>query len=217
MLLDKKGNRLKKLDHNLKYLRGVAVDGDDNIYFVEEGKNIIYKSDKQMKKITSKTTNQKGKPGHWYVAVVGDEVMVCDREGNINVYSKELEYVRQIAGPFHSISSDEHGDLYVCNEDNSCANVYTNEGQLLRSFGCNEDGVKKLKCPRGVCVSGQYVYVANRFGHNISVFTTQGQYVTSFGQRGKGEGEFNGPWGVCVDRDGFVYVCDCNNYRVQVF
>ena len=219
VLLDKKGNTLasiKKSDYDLKDLRGVAVDGDDNIYFIEE-KNIIYKSDKQMKKITSKTTNQKGEPGHSCVAVVGDEVMVCDREGNINIYSKELEYVRQIAGPFHSISSDEHGDLYVCNEDNSCANVYTNEGQLLRSFGCNEDGVKKLKCPCGVCVSGQYVYVANWGGHNISVFTTQGQYVTSFGQRGKGEGELFCPWGVCVDRDGFVYVCDHLNNRVQVF
>ena len=217
VLLDKKGNRLasiKKSDHNLKYLCGVAVDGDDNIYFVEEKKNIIYKSDKQMKKITSKTTNQKGVPGHWCVAVVGDEVMACDREGNINIYSKELEYVRQIAGPFHSISLDEHGNLYVCNERNSCGNVYTNEGQLLHSFGCDEDGVKKLSGPRGVCVSGQYVYVANRFGHNISVFTTQGQYVTSFGQK---EGEFDSPFGVCVDRDGFVYVCDSFNNRVQVF
>ena len=202
VLLDKKGNRLasiKKSDHNLNHLRGVAVDGDDNIYFIEEDKNIIYKSDKQMKKITSKTTNQKGEPGHLCVAVVGDEVMVCDREGNINIYSKELEYVRQIAGPFTSISSDEHGNLYVCNADNSCANVYTNEGQLLHSFGCDEDGVKKLKLKLkcGVCVSGQYVYVANWGGHNISVFTTQGQYVTSFGQKGKGEGEFYFP-GECV-------------------
>lgn len=53
-----------------------------------------------MKKITSKTTNQKGKPGLSSVEVVGDEVMVCDAEGNINIYSKELEYVRQIAGAF---------------------------------------------------------------------------------------------------------------------
>ena len=155
VLLDKKGNRLasiKKSDHNLYLLRGVAVDGDNNIYFIQQNKNIIHKSDKQMKKITSKTTNKKGEPGHWCVAVVGDEVMACDREGNINIYSKELEYVRQIVGSFSSVSSDEHGNLYVCSERNSCANVYTNDGQLLHSFGCNEDCVKKLKSPRGVCV-----------------------------------------------------------------
>ena len=105
----------------------------------------------------------------------------------------------------------------MCTKSKSCGNVYTNEGQLLLSFGCDEDGVKKLKDPSDVCVSGQYVYVANWGGHNISVFTTQGQYVTSFGQKGKGEGEFYSPCGVCVDRDGFVYVCDFYNNRVQVF
>ena len=217
VLLDKKGNRLASIDHNLDQLRGVAVDGDDNIYFVEQKKNIIHKSDKQMKKINSTPTNQKGKPGHLCIAVVGDEVMVCDREGNINIYSKELEYVRQIAGTFISVSSDKHGNLYASDNNNSCINVYTNGGQFLHSFGCDEDGVKKLNRPRGVCVSGQYVYVSNTDGHNISVFTTQGQYVTSFGQQGMGEGEFYRPWGVCVDRDGFVYVCDCRNDRVQVF
>ena len=69
-----------------------------------------------------------------------------------------------------------------------------------------------------MCVCpGQYVYVSNWDGHNISVFTTQGQYVTSFGQQGMGEGEFTHPLGMCVDRDGFMYVCDFSNRRVQVF
>ena len=113
------------------------------------------------------------------------------------MYSKELEYVREIVSPdqntgeFASISSDEHGNLYVPVIDtNSCIMVFNNRGQFLRSFGCDENGVKKLNYPRGICVSGQYVYVSNWEGHNISVFTTQGQYVTSFGQWGKGEGEF---------------------------
>ena len=29
--------------------------------------------------------------------------------------------------------------------------------------------------------------------------------------------DFNSPLGVCVDKDGFVYVCDINNNRVQIF
>ena len=91
--------------------------------------------------------------------------VICKRDKQMimkkmNRTSKELEYVRQIAGAFNSI---------------------------------------------------------NYNGHNISVFTTQGQYVTSFGQKGEGKGDFNSPWGVCVDRDGFVYVCDDFNDRVQVF
>ena len=71
--------------------------------------------------------------------------------------------------------------------------------------------------PNYVCVSGHYVYVTNYSGHYVSVFTTAGDYVTSFGQRGSGEGGFNTPCGVCTDKDGFVYVADCFNHRVQCF
>ncbi len=53
--------------------------------------------------------------------------------------------------------------------------------------------------------------------HTISVYTTEGEHVTTFGKKGSNEGDFNGPYGVCVDKDGFMYVCDCVNNRVQVF
>ena len=41
--------------------------------------------------------------------------------------------------------------------------------------------------------------------------------MTIFSQYGDKSGEFNIPYGVCVDADGFVYVCDTSNHRVQVF
>ena len=224
VLMDRKGNKLssiKKSDHNLQHPRGVAVDGDDNIYIIYDSANTILKVDREMKKIAE----HKGQSLHNCVAVVGDEVIVSeyDNRGTIKVYSKELEYVREIVSPgqntgeFASISSDEHGNLYASDKTNSCIMVFNNRGQFLHSFGCDENGVKKLSYPLGVCVAGQYVYVSNYTGHNISVFTTQGQYVTSLGQNVMGEGEFNRPWGVCVDRDGFLYVCDYSNARVQVF
>ena len=71
--------------------------------------------------------------------------------------------------------------------------------------------------PRGLCVSGHYVYVCNYGSYNISVFTTDGVYVSSFGQCGSNEGDFNYPHSVCVDQDGFLYVTDRNNSRVQCF
>ena len=73
-----------------------------------------------------------------------------------------------------------------------------------------------MKSPRGLCVSGHYVYVCHG-SYNISVFTTDGVYVTSFGQRGSNEGDFDYPHSVCVDQDGFVFVTDYNNSRVQCF
>ena len=66
-------------------------------------------------------------------------------------------------------------------------------------------------------MAGQYVYVTDYSSHHMSVFTTEGKYVTSFGKQGSGEGEFSHPVGICVDRDGYVYVCDQYNGRIQVF
>ena len=96
------------------------------------------------------------------------------------------------------------------------SSVFSIDGDLLRSFGCDENGVKKLSRPWGVCVAGQYVYVTDDGLNNVSVFSTEGAYVTSFGHRGSEEGCFT-PCGLCVDRDGFVYVTDYFNDRVQVF
>ena len=159
------------------------------------------------------------------VKVVGDEMMVCNLSDGVMVYTKELNYVRKIDshrdgpgqfGGIWGVSSDEHGILYVSYVGMSCVHVFSN-GEFLHSFGCGENGEKVLSSPHGVCVAGQYVYVANYGKHCVSVFTTKGEHVTTFGQKGSGDGDFNYPIGVCVDKDGFVYVCDFSNHRVQIF
>ena len=66
-------------------------------------------------------------------------------------------------------------------------------------------------------MSGQYVYVVNHGSHSVSVFTTDGVYVSSFGQCGHEEGELNNPFYLCIDQDGFIYVTDTHNRRVQCF
>ena len=137
------------------------------------------------------------------------------------MYDRELKYVRQIAGrgmgEFFDLSPDSHGNLYVTDYPNSVIRVFSIDGDFVRSFGCDENGVKKLNRPHGVCVAGQYVYVTDEGLHSVSVFTTEGAYVTSFGHRGSEEGCFYYPYGLCVDKDGFVYVADFYNNRVQVF
>ena len=142
-------------------------------------------------------------------------------EGTIMVNDRELKYVRQITGrgmgTFYELSPDSHGNLYVTDINNSVIRVLSVDGDLLRSFGYDENGVKKLRGPRGVCVASQYVYVTHTGLCNVSVFTTEGAYVTSFGHHSSEEGCFGYPCGLCVDRDGFVYVADCENDRVQVF
>ena len=199
----------------------MAIDSTDGSMYITSNSNIVKLSPdfKQEQVVNTGGCDYKG------VKVVGDEVMVCDYEGGIKVYTKELKYVRKIGshgdglgqfGGIWGVSSDERGNLYVSDDDESCVHAFSN-GEFLHSFGCGEDGEKVLSSPRGVCVAGQYVYVANYGNDCVSVFTTKGEHVTTFGQEGSGDGDFIDPHGVCVDKDGFVYVCDSSNNRLQIF
>ena len=223
IIFDKNGKKLKELkgsEFGFGDPIGVAIDSTDGSMYITSDSNIVKLSPDFKQKQVVNTSGS----GYRGVKVVGDEVMVCNYGDSVMVYTKELKYVRKIGshgvgpgqfGCIWGVSSDEHGNLQsVSDSRKSCVHVFSN-GEFLHSFGCGEDG-GVLLCPYGVCVAGQYVYVADYGKHCVSVFTTKGEHVTTFGQKGSGDGDFNGPLGVCVDKDGFVYVCDKNNKRVQI-
>ena len=217
------GNRRTLVDQDrVKELRKIEVDDKDNVYCIDNRSILMFECDQyggnvRLEKVKHVNKGQRG------MAIVGEEVMVCEEinAGTVTVYDMELNYVRQIRHQdmidIIAISADSHGNLYYADWDNAIIQVYSNDGIFLRSFGSDGKGEKKVKEPWGLCVSGHYVYVCNLGFNNISVFTTDGVYVTSFGQRGSNEGDFNWPRSVCIDNDGFVYVTDNCNNRVQCF
>ena len=161
------------------------------------------------------------------VAVIGDRVFVCDYNNHrLQVFTKErLEFVKtigsrgegdeQVIFPFDT-TQDELGNMYVCDFGNNRVKLLSKQGEFQLSFSKKANG--QLNSPTGVCVVDQCVYVVESWGgHCVSVFSRDGQFVTSFGNGGKKEGEFDWPFGICIDCDGFVYVCDYRNNRVQVF
>ena len=225
--LDKEGKKHVMVDHStttLLELSGVATDEEDNVYCTDRKTNKVLRCDKNGRNVRVCEVQQVS-PGHRGVAVVRDEVMLCERRskgGAITIYNRELEYVRRIVhedmGRFFNLSSDSHGNLYVTDYHKSMIHVFSNDGVLLRSLGCDDNGVNRLNNPWGVCVSGQYVYVSNFGGHNVSVFTTAGHYITSFGQEGREEGELYRPRGICIGiQHNFIYVCDHSQTRFQCF
>ena len=217
VVLDKEGRRLRSINHSehqFESLGGVAVDGEENIYFTDLRTNQIFMSNKNCSKVQEYKVQQVKGPGHYSVAVVGDEVMVTERGngGRIMVYDRELKYVRQIVGAdkssFYFLSSDSHHNVYVSDRGNSSVQVFSNDGEFLRFFGCDEKGVARLKHPLGVCIAGQYVYVADGVC-KIIVFTTEGDYVTSFGSKSYTD--------VCVDQDGFVYASGYYSNKIYIY
>ncbi len=224
VILNEEGKRLRssrELGHgiNIKNPTCVAIDSSDNIFLTDFGGSKIFKLS-IMLQLLDMTTVQDSQL--WGVAVVGDEVMVCDSKNNcVLVYTKELKYVRSISwlssDQNNDISPDDQGNLYVCDYMNSSIHVLSNSGEFLRTMECVVSGAKRLGNLRGLCISSQYLFAANWNSHTVSVYTTEGEHVTSFGRCGKDVGDIYHPCGVSVDEDGFVYVCDIGNNRIQVF
>ena len=220
VLFNKNGRKLRNLFSEIGVGNpcGVAVDNTDGCIYISDWGKTIIKLNPDLKQVEEFTGHEEAR--YRRIAVVGDEVMVTERSKNmVMVYTKNLKPVRQFGshgegpGQFMNIvglSSSENGNLYVSDFDRGCIHVFSNGGEFLHS-------ICKLKSPFDVGVIGQYVYVACSNGHCVSVFTTEGQYVTSFGTHGSRKGDLSGPRGVCLDNDGYVYVCDKNNDRVQVF
>jgi DNA-binding beta-propeller fold protein YncE len=62
------------------------------------------------------------------------------------------------------------------------------------------------------------LYVADGYGNSrVHKFTPNGALLRSWGEPGTDPGQFNIPHNICCDADGWVYVADRENHRVQVF
>ena len=195
-----------------------AVDDEDNIYCIDEDSNKILTCDKNGRNVRVHQVKLEKGDRRLALCIVKNNLLISERgfDGAIMVYDRELNYVRCIQhkgmGAVMGISADVRGNIYVTDSTNCLIQVFSASGVFLRSFGND-----KLSGPCSVCASGQYVYVCDVRKHCVLVFTTAGVYVTSFGQCGSKEGEFSGPYYLCIDKNGFLYICDYYNYRIQCF
>ena len=212
VVFDKEGKRLRSIEysrHQINGLRSVAVDNEDNIYFIGWSSNKIGKSNSNCDKLQVCEVQQVKGPGYYDIAVVGDKVMVTERKnkGQIMVYDRAINYVGQITGRsktrLRGLHPDCHGNLYISVVDTTIQ-VLSKTGDFLRSFSHDHNGVGK---PRMVYVCGQYVYVADRGLKKTVVFNTEGNCVTTFDCYG----------GTCVNQDGVLHMCDFSNNKIVTF
>jgi sugar lactone lactonase YvrE len=62
------------------------------------------------------------------------------------------------------------------------------------------------------------IYISDGYGNaRVHKYSPDGKLLMSWGEPGTGEGEFNIVHNICCDADGWVYVADRENHRVQVF
>lgn len=152
---------------------------------------------------------------------------VTDGNYRIQVLNSDLTYSAIFGkGGRHNghpigIACDSSGKVYVADYLNHCIQVFTAEGEFLRTFGRRGDLWWGLDRPIGIAVdTSDVVYVSEGGSDRVSVFTTDGNFVKSFGSRGVQPGQFQSARGIAVDSSGVVYVCDRSNntnHCIQMF
>ena len=105
------------------------------------------------------------------------------------------------------------GLVYVADSWNHRIAVFSQEGELVHTFGSERGRKGELQHPSELATSldGHHLYVSDQFNHRVQVFTLEGQYIREFGT-----GQLN-PRGLAVTSDGSVLVADRGNNHIAVF
>jgi sugar lactone lactonase YvrE len=88
----------------------------------------------------------------------------------------------------------------------------------LNSWGTAGTGNGQFNGPVADAVYGGFIYVDDYDNNRIQKFTLAGTWVATFGGPGPGTaaGQFNTPNQIAIDNNGYIYVIEQHNNRVQV-
>ena len=115
------------------------------------------------------------------------------------------------------ISVVNRGNVLVADRNNSRIQVFDASGRYLSSI-THTTPEQKLQGPVSVSVGpDDCVYVVEQSYSKVSIFNQTGKYIKSFGKNGNKDGEFKDPHAIAVNNEGYVYVSDTYNNRIQVF
>ncbi|MBI2953793.1 MAG: TIGR03663 family protein [Chloroflexi bacterium] len=116
------------------------------------------------------------------------------------------------------------GSVYVLDTGNNRVQKLDAQGKFVLAWGEKGQGDGDFAEPWGIAVDEEgVVYVADTWNHRIQRFDANGSFIGKWGQFANvadavaAPGGFFGPRGIAVGADGFVYVTDTGNHRVQKF
>ncbi len=124
----------------------------------------------------------------------------------------------------HGASIGPDQCIYLTDNFDHTVRKFTLEGELLLEIGTAGvssgfmSGKPFCKCTHSAISPSGDIFVSDGYQNAcVHKFDPNGKLLQSWGRAGTGPGQFNLPHNICIDPDGWVYVADRENSRVQVF
>jgi DNA-binding beta-propeller fold protein YncE len=155
-----------------------------------------------------------------YVFNRGDHPMVVlDRDGNFL-----SSWGHDLFGKAHGLHIGPDQSIYCTDEGTHTVCKCTLEGKLLLRIGTPNQPAARMsgkpfhRCTHTALAPNGDIYVSDGYGNAaVHKYSPDGKLLFSWGTSGSGRGEFNLPHNIHCDADGFVYVADRENHRIQIF
>lgn len=148
-----------------------------------------------------------------------DPMVVFDRDGNfLSTWGRDL-FKRAHGlhiGPDQSIYCTDEGTHTVCkcSLDGKLQLQIGNPGQPATPMS----GRPFNRCTHTALSPSGEIYVSDGYGNAmVHKYAPDGRYLMSWGGPGCDRGQFNLPHNIACDVDGYVYVADRENHRIQIF
>jgi DNA-binding beta-propeller fold protein YncE len=124
----------------------------------------------------------------------------------------------------HGLHIDADDNLYCTDDGDHTVRKCTVDGKVLMTIGIPGrpaafmSGEPFHRCTHTALSPKGEIYVSDGYGNAcVHKFTPDGRLIKSWGESGTDPGQFNLVHNIVTDADGWVYVADRENHRVQVF
>ncbi|ETX07433.1 MAG: hypothetical protein ETSY2_11250 [Candidatus Entotheonella gemina] len=172
---------------SFKEVAAVAVDAHDNVYAFNRGEH---------------------------------PMMIFDRDGNFLRSWGEGIFPRA-----HGLTLAPDDTLFCTDDGDHTVRKCTLDGKVLFTLGISGKPAPFMSGnPFNRCThvaidprNGDF-YISDGYGNaRVHKYAPEGQLLFSWGESGTGPGQFNIAHNIATDKDGWVYVADRENHRIQVF
>src|SRR5499425_1244769 len=146
-------------------------------------------------------------------------MMVFDRDGNFLRSWGEGQYPRA-----HGVHMGPDDSIYLTDDGGHFVRKCSLDGKVLLELGVPGKPAEYMsgepfhRCTHTALSPKGEIYVSDGYGNaKVHKYSPDGKLLMSWGGPGTNPGEFNIVHNICTDAEGWVYVADRENHRIQVF